>query len=117
MEQFIVSARKYRPQTFKDVVGQSAITNTLLNAIENNHLAQALLFTGPRGVGKTTCARILARKINQEGYDDPMLLLIIVLMIFVTLLIKLESHHKLENIRFTLWMRFTCYRKRLLMLS
>jgi len=71
MEQFIVSARKYRPQTFKDVVGQQAITNTLLNAIESNHLAQALLFTGPRGVGKTTCARILARKINQEGYDDP----------------------------------------------
>ena len=71
MEQFIVSALKYRPQTFKDVVGQKAITNTLLNAIENNHLAQALLFTGPRGVGKTTCARILARKINQEGYDDP----------------------------------------------
>ncbi|MCP1996813.1 DNA polymerase III subunit gamma/tau [Flavobacterium sp. HSC-61S13] len=71
MEQFIVSARKYRPQTFKDVVGQQAITNTLVNAIENNHLAQALLFTGPRGVGKTTCARILARNINQEGYDDP----------------------------------------------
>ncbi len=71
MEQFVVSARKYRPQTFKDVVGQSAITNTLLNAIESNHLASALLFTGPRGVGKTTCARILARKINQPGYDDP----------------------------------------------
>jgi len=71
MEQFVVSARKYRPQTFKDVVGQQAITNTLLNAIETNHLAQALLFTGPRGVGKTTCARILARKINQPGYDDP----------------------------------------------
>lgn len=71
MEQFVVSARKYRPQTFKDVVGQQAITNTLLNAIEQNHLAQALLFTGPRGVGKTTCARILARKINQPGYDDP----------------------------------------------
>lgn len=52
-------------------MGQQAITNTLLNAIENNHLASALLFTGPRGVGKTTCARILARKINQPGYDDP----------------------------------------------
>ena len=71
MEEFVVSARKYRPQTFKDVIGQQAITNTLLNAIETNHLASALLFTGPRGVGKTTCARILARKINQPDYDDP----------------------------------------------
>ena len=69
MEHFIVSARKYRPTAFKDVVGQQAITNTLDNAIANNHLAQALLFTGPRGVGKTTCARILAKKINQDGTE------------------------------------------------
>ena len=67
MEHFIVSARKYRPQTFKEVVGQQAITNTLENAIKNNHLAQALLFTGTRGVGKTSCARILARLINSNS--------------------------------------------------
>ncbi len=70
MEHFIVSARKYRPQVFADVVGQQAITNTLENAIKSDHLAQALLFTGPRGVGKTTCARILAKKINQDGSEN-----------------------------------------------
>lgn len=64
MDNFIVSARKYRPATFDTVVGQQHITNTLKNAIKNNQLAQAFLFCGPRGVGKTTCARILAKTIN-----------------------------------------------------
>ncbi|MGC3976853.1 MAG: DNA polymerase III subunit gamma/tau [Paludibacteraceae bacterium] len=64
MESFIVSARKYRPATFKSVVGQTALTTTLKNAIKSNHLAHAYLFCGPRGVGKTTCARIFAKTIN-----------------------------------------------------
>lgn len=70
MERYVVSARKYRPQDFKSVVGQQHITNTLENAIANNHLAQAMLFCGPRGVGKTTCARILARMINENEQPE-----------------------------------------------
>ncbi|MBL7935374.1 MAG: DNA polymerase III subunit gamma/tau, partial [Bacteroidia bacterium] len=64
MDDFIVSARKYRPQHFNTVVGQSHITNTLKQAIKNGKIAQAYLFCGPRGVGKTTCARIFAKTIN-----------------------------------------------------
>jgi len=67
MESYIVSARKYRPVTFSSVVGQEAITQTLKNAVKSGHLAQAFLFCGPRGVGKTTCARILAKTINCQN--------------------------------------------------
>ncbi len=70
MENFIVSARKYRPVTFDSVVGQDPVTATLKNAIKSNHLAQAYLFCGPRGVGKTTCARILSKAINCSQITD-----------------------------------------------
>ena len=70
MENFVVSARKYRPTTFDTVVGQEHVTRTLINEIKNNQLAQAFLFNGPRGVGKTTCARILAKEINKESVED-----------------------------------------------
>ena len=72
MENFVVSARKYRPTTFKSVVGQQHITTTLQNAIRNNQLAQAYLFCGPRGVGKTTCARIFAKAINCTNPTEDM---------------------------------------------
>lgn len=70
MDNFIVSARKYRPTTFKSVVGQDSITATLKNAIKTNQIAQAFLFCGPRGVGKTTCARIFAKALNCENLTD-----------------------------------------------
>ena len=72
MEKYVVSARKYRPTNFKDVVGQNHVTTTLKNAINNNQVAQSLLFCGPRGVGKTSCARILANQINGFNNDNPL---------------------------------------------
>ena len=72
MEKYVVSARKYRPTKFQDVVGQDHITTTLQNAVKNNKVAQSLLFCGPRGVGKTTCARILANEINNFDFTNPL---------------------------------------------
>ena len=71
MENYVVSARKYRPTKFEEVVGQEHVTTTLKNAIKNNKVAQSLLFCGPRGVGKTTCARILANEINEFTIKNP----------------------------------------------
>ena len=72
MDNYVVSARKYRPTSFDDVIGQDHVTTTLKNAIENKKVAQSLLFCGPRGVGKTTCARIVAKMVNNLEWDDPL---------------------------------------------
>ena len=70
MSNFVVSARKYRPMRFDEIVGQEHVSQTLKNAFKNNHLAHAFLFCGPRGVGKTTSARILAKVLNCENVTE-----------------------------------------------
>ena len=92
MEEFVVSARKYRPSTFEAVVGQETITSTLKNAILSKQLAQSFLFCGPRGVGKTTCARIFARAINGFEPDDDA-------MAFNVFELDAASNNKVEDIR------------------
>ena len=127
MEAFVVSALKYRPQQFADVVGQQAITQTLENAIAKDQLPQALLFCGPRGVGKTTCARILAKKsivkeIMKENKISLLIFLslmqppIILLMTFESSMSKYAFRRKQEVIRFISLTRFTCCQLQPLML-
>ena len=91
MQNFLASARKYRPQLFNDVVGQESIVMTLKNAIAKNHLGQALLFTGPRGVGKTTCARIVAKQLNPEIPEEN--------IVYNVIEIDAASHNSVDNIR------------------
>ena len=123
MENFVVSARKYRPLEFDSVVGQSHITDTLEHAIKENLIAQALLFCGPRGVGKTTCARIFARKINEaQGAvsDDDFSFNIFELDAAsnnsVDDIRSLVDQVRLVNTKFILLTRFTCFQMQPLML-
>ena len=140
MENYIVSARKYRPSTFESVVGQRALTTTLKNAIATQKLAHAYLFCGPRGVGKTTCARIFAKTINcitptADGeacnqcescvaFNEQrrtismnwMLLPIIRWTISANWWSRCVSRHRSVNIRYTLSMRYICSPRLLSML-
>ena len=125
MENYIVSARKYRPSTFDSVIGQRALTTTLKNAIVSGKLAHAYLFCGPRGVGKTTCARIFAKTINCQhlsadgeacnecescmAFNEQRSYNIFELDAASNNSVDdIRNHLRLVSIKFTLSMRFTC---------
>ena len=125
--EYKVSALKYRPNHFDKVVGQNHVTDTLKNSIIENKIPSAILFCGPKGVGKTTCARIYAKEINKEfieleNYDYTFNIFELdaasnrKIDDIRDLLEKVKFHHKLENIRFTALMRYICSQKKLKML-
>ena len=126
MENYIVSARKYRPSTFESVVGQRALTTTLKNAIATQKLAHAYLFCGPRGVGKTTCARIFAKTINcmtptADGEACNQCESCVAFneqrwTISANWWSRCVSRHRSVNIRYTLSMRYICSPRLLSML-
>ena len=120
MNDFVVSSLKYRPKSFETVVGQDHVTGTLKNSIKENKIPSAILFCGPRGVGKTSCARIYAREINKssiENIDSHDLSFNVFELDAASnrgieemknLIDKVEFHLKLENIKYILLMKFIC---------